>query len=176
LSPPWSDNAGRLELIGAADLNGDPYLDNNIVIWRRLRAPLFRLTGPWPRLELVGLKAPSDSPLNLARFDDRHWMTTEKPIWFIAEYPCEIPHISLLTPAMKKILRASIAAHYSAKWWVTEKDRVLSLWPGGHWSRHSTNLFWRTHIGVRFYVAPLLVHDAAQFALHGLERVMDDFF
>jgi len=70
----------RLELIGAADLNGDAYLDNNIVIWRRLRAPLFRLTGPWPRLELVGLKAPSDSPLNLARFDDRHRMTTEKPI------------------------------------------------------------------------------------------------
>ncbi|PYJ01796.1 MAG: hypothetical protein DMF00_03720, partial [Verrucomicrobia bacterium] len=39
-------------------------------------------------------------PVNLARFDHLHWVTTDKPIWFIAEYLCEIPHISLLTPAM----------------------------------------------------------------------------
>src|SRR5215475_8947173 len=43
-------------------------------------------------------------PVNLARFDDKNWMTTEKPTWFIAEYLCEIPHISLLTPAMEKNL------------------------------------------------------------------------
>ena len=43
-------------------------------------------------------------PVNLARFDDRKWMTTEKPIWFIAEHLCDIPHISLLTPAMEKNL------------------------------------------------------------------------
>src|SRR5882762_2790227 len=43
-------------------------------------------------------------PVNLARFDHLNWMTTEKPIWFIAEYLCEIPHISLLTPAMEKNL------------------------------------------------------------------------
>jgi hypothetical protein len=35
-------------------------------------------------------------PVNLARFDDRNWMTTEKPIWFIAEYLCEIPHTPLI--------------------------------------------------------------------------------
>jgi hypothetical protein len=43
-------------------------------------------------------------PVNLARFDHLNWMTTDKPIWFIAEYLCEIPHISLLTPAMEKKL------------------------------------------------------------------------
>ena len=43
-------------------------------------------------------------PVNLARFDERHWMTTHKPIWFIAEHLCDIPHISLLTPAMEKNL------------------------------------------------------------------------
>ncbi|MGC2626659.1 MAG: hypothetical protein WA269_07465 [Candidatus Udaeobacter sp.] len=43
-------------------------------------------------------------PVNLARFDDRNWMTAEKPIWFIAEHLCAIPHISLLTPAMEKNL------------------------------------------------------------------------
>src|SRR5436309_283334 len=42
--------------------------------------------------------------VNLARFDHLNWMTTEKPIWFIAEYLCDIPYISLLTPAMEKNL------------------------------------------------------------------------
>jgi hypothetical protein len=43
-------------------------------------------------------------PVNLARFDHLDWMTTEKPIWFIAEYLCEIPHIPLLKPFMKRNL------------------------------------------------------------------------
>jgi hypothetical protein len=43
-------------------------------------------------------------PVNLARFDDRNWMTTRKPVWFIAEYLCEIPHIRLLTSSMEKDL------------------------------------------------------------------------
>lgn len=43
-------------------------------------------------------------PVNLARFDRRSWMTTDKSIWFIAEHLCEIPHIRLLTPAMEKRL------------------------------------------------------------------------
>src|ERR1051325_57469 len=43
-------------------------------------------------------------PVNLARFDSRNWMITDKPTWFIAEYLCEIPHISLLTHAMQKNL------------------------------------------------------------------------
>ena len=43
-------------------------------------------------------------PVNLARFDHLDWIATDKPIWFIAEHLCEIPHISLLTPAMEKNL------------------------------------------------------------------------
>jgi hypothetical protein len=43
-------------------------------------------------------------PVNLARFDRLDWMTTEKPIWFIAEYLCEIPHTALLTPTMEERL------------------------------------------------------------------------
>ncbi len=34
-------------------------------------------------------------------------------------------------------------------------------------------LFRRTGVGVRFDVAPLLVHDAAQLALHRFERVVN---
>ena len=44
-------------------------------------------------------------PVNLARFDHLNWMTTEKPVWFIAEHLCEIQHIPLLTPAMEKRLQ-----------------------------------------------------------------------
>jgi hypothetical protein len=43
-------------------------------------------------------------PVNLARFDDLNWMITDKPIWFIAEHLCEIPHIPLLTSAMEERL------------------------------------------------------------------------
>jgi hypothetical protein len=35
-------------------------------------------------------------PVDLSRFDDQHWMTSEGSIWFIAEYLCTIPHKSLL--------------------------------------------------------------------------------
>lgn len=45
-------------------------------------------------------------PIDLSRFDQRHWMTAEASIWFVAEYLCEIPHIELLTPAqVRKLTR-----------------------------------------------------------------------
>ncbi len=43
-------------------------------------------------------------PVNLARFDDKNWMTTDEPLWFIALYLFEIQHYRLLTPAMEKNL------------------------------------------------------------------------
>jgi hypothetical protein len=43
-------------------------------------------------------------PVNLARFDRRHWMTSEKAIWFIAEYLCDIPHQPLLKRGLDKHL------------------------------------------------------------------------
>jgi hypothetical protein len=43
-------------------------------------------------------------PVNLARFDRLDWMASEKPIWFIAEHLCDIPHISLIPPALTKNL------------------------------------------------------------------------
>ena len=38
--------------------------------------------------------------VNLKRFDDQEWMTTEKPIWFVVYHLLEIPHIKLVTRAM----------------------------------------------------------------------------
>ena len=43
-------------------------------------------------------------PVNLARFDHRNWMTSEKEIWFVAEHLCDIPHTPLLKPGMEKRL------------------------------------------------------------------------
>jgi hypothetical protein len=43
-------------------------------------------------------------PVDLARFDHRHWMTSEHSIWFIPEYLCTIPHTELLTPTQVRRL------------------------------------------------------------------------
>jgi len=43
-------------------------------------------------------------PVDLARFDHRHWMTSEKAVWFVPEYLLEIPHRTLLTRAQIKRL------------------------------------------------------------------------
>ena len=43
-------------------------------------------------------------PVNLSRFDPMNWMTTRKPLWPIAEYLVDIPHLKLLTPAQERAL------------------------------------------------------------------------
>jgi hypothetical protein len=43
-------------------------------------------------------------PVHLARFDRKEWMTSEKPVWFIAEHLLEIPHTRLLTPSQTRLL------------------------------------------------------------------------
>src|SRR5437868_7944494 len=44
------------------------------------------------------------SPVNLARFDRLNWMTTDQPLWFIAEYLFTIRHFRLLQRGMGKRL------------------------------------------------------------------------
>jgi hypothetical protein len=43
-------------------------------------------------------------PVDLSRFDRLHWMTTDKPVWFIAEYLVDIHHYPLLRPGMARRL------------------------------------------------------------------------
>jgi hypothetical protein len=40
------------------------------------------------------------NPVHLARFDPLEWMTTHRPIWFIAQYLFTIRHFPLLKPGM----------------------------------------------------------------------------
>jgi hypothetical protein len=39
-------------------------------------------------------------PVNLARFDRLHWMTSDEDLWPIAEYLERIPHVALLPPGV----------------------------------------------------------------------------
>ncbi len=43
-------------------------------------------------------------PVNLARFDQLNWMTTDKPVWFIPFYLFKVHHYRLLKPGMSKRL------------------------------------------------------------------------
>ena len=43
-------------------------------------------------------------PVNLTRFDDDEWMTSEEDIWEVPNYLCDIPHTPLLRPAQIKRL------------------------------------------------------------------------
>jgi hypothetical protein len=43
-------------------------------------------------------------PVHMKRFDHLEWMTTDKPVWFVAEYLLTIFHYRLLTPAQEKRL------------------------------------------------------------------------
>jgi len=43
-------------------------------------------------------------PVNLARFDGLHWMTSQEDLWPIAEHLERIPHITLVPPAAARRL------------------------------------------------------------------------
>jgi hypothetical protein len=43
-------------------------------------------------------------PVNLTRFDRDDWMTSEKNIWFIPNYLCDVPHTALLRPGQIRSL------------------------------------------------------------------------
>jgi hypothetical protein len=43
-------------------------------------------------------------PVPMRRFDPLRWMTTEKPVWFVAEYLLTISHYPLITRAQAKRL------------------------------------------------------------------------
>jgi hypothetical protein len=55
------------------------------------------------------------NPVKLERFDHLHWMTSEKDIWFIPNYLCDIPHKPLLTPKQIKGLHAVDQRLYDAE-------------------------------------------------------------
>jgi hypothetical protein len=65
-------------------------------------------------------------PVDLRRFDDRDWMTTEKNVWFIPEYLLDVKHTKLLTPVMRRGLhrldKRSMAAGLVGHRWGKEHE------------------------------------------------------
>ena len=55
------------------------------------------------------------NPVNLKRFDHLSWMTSEKEVWFIPNYLCEIPHKPLLTSKQIKELHRADERLYLAE-------------------------------------------------------------
>jgi hypothetical protein len=53
-------------------------------------------------------------PVNLKRFDSRDWMTSEKDVWFIAEYLLTIAHTTMIGPAIAKPLHRLRTRDYQA--------------------------------------------------------------
>jgi len=50
--------------------------------------------------------------VDLSRFDRLDWMTTEEPVWFIAQHLCEIPHTPVISAAqIKRLTRLDKRAH-----------------------------------------------------------------
>lgn len=43
-------------------------------------------------------------PVHMRRFDSLDWMTSEQPVWFVAEYLLTIPHSPLITQAQARRL------------------------------------------------------------------------
>jgi hypothetical protein len=58
-------------------------------------------------------------PVNLGRFDDLQWMTSQDHLWQIPQYLFSVPHRPVLTPAMERNLsrmdkRTFAAGRYGA--------------------------------------------------------------
>jgi len=53
-------------------------------------------------------------PVDLARFDERRWMTSDKDVWYIPEYLLEISHTPLLAPGTAKRLHRLERRTYEA--------------------------------------------------------------
>lgn len=59
------------------------------------------------------LRSYSD-PLDLSRFDNKHWMTAEKEVWYIDHYLDKVRHHPVLRKAMIKNLRRADAIEIQA--------------------------------------------------------------
>jgi len=53
-------------------------------------------------------------PVQMNRFDHLQWMTTDKPVWFVAEYLLTIAHTPLISPAQAKRLHRLDGRSYRA--------------------------------------------------------------
>ena len=73
-------------------------------VYRTLRELVMSYFQIYFNMRLARTLRTFSRPVNLARFDRLAWMTTEQPVWFIAEHLVDIPHTRLLTRVQEKLL------------------------------------------------------------------------
>lgn len=69
-------------------------------VYRSLRELAMSLFDGYFNLRRERTLRTFSNPVNLARFDRLEWMTTNQPLWFVAEYLFTIRHFPLLKPQM----------------------------------------------------------------------------
>ena len=69
-------------------------------VYRSLRELAMSYFDTYFNLRLERTLRRFSRPVDLKRFDNQQWMTTEKPIWFIVYYLLDIHHYPLLSRAM----------------------------------------------------------------------------
>ena len=73
-------------------------------VYRSLRELAMSLFDGYFNLRRERTLRTFSNPVNLARFDRLEWMTTNRPLWFVAEYLFTIRHFPLLKPQMARRL------------------------------------------------------------------------
>ena len=92
---------GGWGLIGTSNYAGLRYREP---VYRTLRELAMSMFEDYFNLRRQRTLRTYSQPVDLRRFDDRDWMTSEKDVWFIPEYLIDIPHRPLITRAQAKRL------------------------------------------------------------------------
>lgn len=53
-------------------------------------------------------------PVDLSRFDNKGWMTSDEDVWYIPEYLVDTPHYPILSPRQRRTLRRADAIEIAA--------------------------------------------------------------
>jgi hypothetical protein len=109
---------GHWGLIGTSNYSGLRYREP---VYRTLRELAMSMFEDYFNLRRERTLRTYSQPVDLRRFDDRDWMTSEKDVWFIPEYLLDIPHTRLVTPAVARRLhridkRSFEAGLHGHKW------------------------------------------------------------
>jgi hypothetical protein len=89
---------GHWGAIAKSHFNG---LRDRVPIYRTLRELALSYFDDYYNLRGERTLRAYSRPVNLARFDRLHWMTSHKPIWFVVEHLLDIPHTRLMPPAQE---------------------------------------------------------------------------
>ncbi len=69
-------------------------------------------------------------PVDLSKFDNKDWMTSEEDIWYIPEHLLEVKHFDILNKSQIKYLRNADSLEIKAGKLVEQKSKKKDVWKG----------------------------------------------